>query len=178
MAEMWDSELHLRLYDPATSLPYQYRSLTLLQEIKNHARIYVHRIGFDPPVIKEQEKRLSGDLDEIENSSFSTDKKQDDVYLQIKHIAENLNSEALGLTEQLIDLQKLLAPLAIERPEILPLLSHLQAHSNNYDDSTELQNLQKELFKVIPPSLRVKTIAAPVNSHRFTQKVAKSTSTK
>ena len=71
MAEMWDSELHLRLYDPASSLPYQNRSLKLLQEIKNHARIYVHRIGFEPPVIKEQEKRLSGDLDEIESSRFS-----------------------------------------------------------------------------------------------------------
>ncbi len=64
--EMWDSELYLRLYEPEKSLPYQYRALRLIQDIKNHARIYVHRIGFDPPPIKE-EKRLSGDLDEIAN---------------------------------------------------------------------------------------------------------------
>ena len=58
---MWDAELQLRLYQPQASLPYQYEALGLLQEIKNSARIYVHRIGFDPPPIKE-ENRLSGDI--------------------------------------------------------------------------------------------------------------------
>ena len=176
MAEMWDSELHLRLYDPASSLPYQNRSLKLLQEIKNHARIYVHRIGFDPPVIKEQEKRLSGDLDEIENSSFSEVREQENSYLQIKKIAENITTSDPSFENQLVQLQQLLAPLAIERPELLPLLSQLQSQSNY--DMVEVQDLQAMLLKVIPPSLRTQTIAAPVNSHRFTQKVAKSTSTK
>ncbi len=32
-----------------------------IQEIKNSARIYVHRIGFDPPPIKE-DRRLTGKL--------------------------------------------------------------------------------------------------------------------
>ena len=62
--EMWDAELHLRLYHPEESLPIQYRILKRLQDIKNSARIYVHRIGFDPPPIKE-DKRLSGDLEEV-----------------------------------------------------------------------------------------------------------------
>ncbi|NJB70267.1 hypothetical protein GGR42_000729 [Saonia flava] len=66
MGEMWDAELYLRLYTPKESLPYQYRALKLIQEIKNSARIYVHRIGFDPPPIKE-EVRLTGDLDEVVN---------------------------------------------------------------------------------------------------------------
>jgi hypothetical protein len=62
--EMWDAELHLRLYNPEASLPVQYRILKRLQDIKNSARIYVHRIGFDPPPIKE-DKRLTGDLKEV-----------------------------------------------------------------------------------------------------------------
>ena len=62
--EMWDAELHLRLYHPEVSLPVQYRILKRLQDIKNSARIYVHRIGFDPPPIKE-DKRLTGDLKEV-----------------------------------------------------------------------------------------------------------------
>ncbi|WP_273566600.1 DUF4175 family protein [Maribacter halichondriae] len=66
MAEMWDAELYLRLYTPKKSLPYQYRALKLIQEIKNSARIYVHRIGFDPPPIKE-EVRLTGDIVEVGN---------------------------------------------------------------------------------------------------------------
>jgi len=63
---MWDAELYLRLYEPEKSLPYQYQALKLIQEIKNSARIYVHRIGFDPPPIKE-EKRLTGDIEAIDN---------------------------------------------------------------------------------------------------------------
>ncbi|MCM4168320.1 tryptophan-rich sensory protein [Arenibacter sp. H213] len=64
MDQMWDAELQLRLFAPEKSLPYQYSALKLIQEIKNSARIYVHRIGFDPPPIKET-VRLSGKLDDI-----------------------------------------------------------------------------------------------------------------
>jgi hypothetical protein len=65
---MWDAELHLRLYDPARSLPYQYKALNLLKEISNDSRIYVHRMGFDPPPLKE-EKRLTADLSEVKSST-------------------------------------------------------------------------------------------------------------
>ncbi len=71
LSEMWDSELYLRLFEPEKSLPYQYAALKLLKEIKNHARIYVQRIGFDPPPITEDGKRLTGDLDEIHAQEFS-----------------------------------------------------------------------------------------------------------
>jgi hypothetical protein len=63
---MWDAELHLRMYEPEKSLPYQYKALALIQEIKNSARIYVHRIGFDPPPIKE-EVRLTGKIEDVTN---------------------------------------------------------------------------------------------------------------
>jgi len=45
LSEMWDAELYLRLYEPEKSLAYQYKALQYIQEIKNNARIYVHRIG-------------------------------------------------------------------------------------------------------------------------------------
>ena len=64
---MWDAELHLRLYAPEKSLPYQYRALKLLKEISQDSRIYVHRTGFDPPPLKE-DKRLSGELTEAKSS--------------------------------------------------------------------------------------------------------------
>ncbi|MEE3147604.1 MAG: tryptophan-rich sensory protein, partial [Bacteroidota bacterium] len=69
---MWDAELHLRMFEPEKSLPYQNEALKLIQEIKNSSRIYVHRIGFDPPPIKE-DKRLTGELKEI----LSTTKQED-----------------------------------------------------------------------------------------------------
>jgi hypothetical protein len=65
---MWDAELHLRLYDPEKSLPYQYQALKLLKEISQDSRVYVHRTGFDPPPIKE-DRRLKGDLAETKNST-------------------------------------------------------------------------------------------------------------
>lgn len=83
MAEMWDAELYLRLFQPEKSLPYQYKALKLIQEIKNSARIYVHRIGFDPPPIKE-DKRLTGDLKEINNYTKNESLKSDVSYPYIK----------------------------------------------------------------------------------------------
>ncbi len=65
---MWDAELHLRLFDPAKSLPYQYKALNLLKEISNDNRIYVARSGFDPPPLKE-EKRLTADLTEVKTQT-------------------------------------------------------------------------------------------------------------
>ena len=76
---MWDAELHLRLYEPEKSLPFQYEALELIQEIKNSARIYVHRIGFDPPPIKE-DKRLTGELDGVDNYSKKEEIEENDAY--------------------------------------------------------------------------------------------------
>lgn len=70
LSEMWDAELYLRLFEPKKSLPYQYAALKLLKEIKNHARIYVQRIGFDPPPISEDGKRLTGKLEEVAGQKF------------------------------------------------------------------------------------------------------------
>ncbi len=72
---MWDAELHLRMYQPDQSLPYQYKILKLLKEISNDSRVYVHRSGFDPPPLKE-EKRLSGDLSELTTSFNKNDGKK------------------------------------------------------------------------------------------------------
>lgn len=83
MAEMWDAELYLRLYEPEKSLPYQYKALKLIQEIKNSARIYVHRIGFDPPPIKE-DKRLSGELKDVKGFSKSEKLERAESYPNIK----------------------------------------------------------------------------------------------
>lgn len=90
---MWDAELHLRMYDPEKSLPYQYKALKLLKEISNDSRIYVHKTGFDPPPLKE-DKRLSGDLTEIKNSRGSRTENRDPSYPSLR--------QALTVTEALL----------------------------------------------------------------------------
>jgi hypothetical protein len=95
MAEMWDAELYLRLATPKESLPYQYKALKLIQEIKNSARIYVHRVGFDPPPIKE-EKRLTGDLEEIDNFYKKEDIAKADGHSMMRASIEVLEKRILG----------------------------------------------------------------------------------
>ena len=95
MQEMWDAELYLRLFEPEKSLPYQYKALKLIQEIKNSARIYVHRIGFDPPPIKE-DKRLSGKIDEIKNYSKNEKLKTPDPFIAARETISKLELAITG----------------------------------------------------------------------------------
>ena len=158
MAEMWDAELYLRLYTPKKSLPYQYRALKLIQEIKNSARIYVHRIGFDPPPIKE-DKRLTGTLDEVVNSQKREDLAKDQVYPHMKQAAERLEQLLQGQAQQESDQSifaragEELAAIAILEPgNYLGALQRLKwlSDSNTAYDDTELRMVLGALLRAIP----------------------------
>lgn len=66
LTNMWEAELYLRTYKPKEALPYEYEALKLIKEVKRASRIYVERMGFEPPPIDEEKKRLTGDLDKID----------------------------------------------------------------------------------------------------------------
>jgi hypothetical protein len=158
MDEMWNAELYLRLYTPKKSLPYQYRALTLIQEIKNSARIYVHRIGFDPPPIKE-DKRLSGTLDEVVSYSKLEDIAQPEALPFIKKAVERLEraiNKASILTaedrELLLKAGNELAVLAIQEPgKHLNTLQLLKNTSERSEASkVQLEKLQQGLLAAIP----------------------------
>jgi hypothetical protein len=87
---MWDAELQLRLYAPKESLPIQYKILNLLKEISQDSRIYVHRMGFDPPPLKE-DKRLTGDLDEIGSKETAGIAAKDKPYPAIRKALVGIN---------------------------------------------------------------------------------------
>lgn len=155
---MWDAELHLRLYEPEKSLPYQYNALKIIQDIKNSARIYVHRIGFDPPPIKE-ENRLSGDIEDIENY----DKKEEFEY----QMAFASTREAIARLELLVQDKKQfnnedsalfveagneLAQKAISDPltylKVLQGLRDLEKTINRTKEN--YKEVQKNLLEVLP----------------------------
>jgi hypothetical protein len=159
---MWDAELYLRLYEPEKSLPYQYTALKLLKEISNDSRIYVHRTGFDPPPLKE-EKRLTGDLNEVRNSSAQTKQLSKVLFPEIR--------KALVLLDALInqDVSKLsqkdknqlrlagqeLASVIMETPgkflEGLTLLKKIEdTEMNKSDLQLSLRSIQKIFWKIIP----------------------------
>lgn len=156
--EMWDAELYLRLYTPEKSLPYQYKALKLIQEIKNSARVYVHRIGFDPPPIKE-DKRLTGKIDKVSNYR----KKEE---LQLPEIYPSIHKSVLRL-EQLISDRTLitaedkllfeqagneLAAKAIENPgKYLKTLQQLKRITEDREiSSLILTEVQRGLFYALP----------------------------
>ncbi|MFN4763016.1 tryptophan-rich sensory protein [Gillisia sp. Q332] len=155
---MWDAELYLRLYEPEKSLPYQYQALGLIQEIKNSARIYVHRIGFDPPPIKE-EVRLTGKIDEVTNFQKKEDLKKPESYPFIRKavirleqlIADELpvNSEDRKLFEQA---GNELAEKAIEEPgKYLQTLQNLKWLSEKDQNEPKMfVKVQRGLLLAIP----------------------------
>ncbi len=159
---MWDAELYLRLYEPEKSLPYQYTALKLLKEISNDSRIYVHRTGFDPPPLKE-EKRLTGDLNEVRNSSAQTEQLSKVLFPEIR--------KALSLLDYLInqDVSKLsqkdknqlrlagqeLVSVIMETPgkflEGLTLVKKIEdTEMNKSDLQLSLRSIQKIFWKIIP----------------------------
>ncbi|HKK73445.1 MAG TPA: hypothetical protein VJ953_00115 [Saprospiraceae bacterium] len=156
--EMWDAELYLRLYEPEKSLPYQYRALRLIQEIKNSARIYVHRIGFDPPPIKE-EKRLSGELEAVV-SYRKTENLAPEANLPFVRESIIRLEQLKGRNEAISSQDKLLfekagnelATLAIESPgKYLTTLQQLKwlSEGKKVVRSTYLE-LQQSLMLAIP----------------------------
>jgi hypothetical protein len=62
VAAMWDAALHLKTFDPAAALPYEYRALDFLKQVQQAARVYVQRVGFEPPPLEPDRKRLTGKL--------------------------------------------------------------------------------------------------------------------
>lgn len=96
LENMWQSELHLRLYEPEKALPYEQEALKYLKLSQQKARSYVKKTGFDPPQTKEKETRLTGELKNV-TQAFN----QERTYSQQR--TEALVAETLGY----LDLPKL-----------------------------------------------------------------------
>ena len=155
---MWDAELYLRLYEPEKSLPFQYKALALIQEIKNSARIYVHRIGFDPPPIKE-DVRLTGELDEVSGYQKLENLEKPAQYPFMRKAIERLEEiQANRLNSTRLDQEIFeqagveLAAKAIDEPgNYLKTLQQLKWLSENVKtDFKEMRAVQRGLLEALP----------------------------
>lgn len=77
LAQMWEAERYLRTYQPKLALPYEYRALELLKQVQQSARVYVKRVGFEPPPLEPGRKRLTGKQDEIRGRSDARERAAD-----------------------------------------------------------------------------------------------------
>ncbi|QMW06529.1 hypothetical protein [Spirosoma foliorum] len=89
LENMWQSELHLRMYEPEKALPYEQEALKFLKLSQQKARTYVKKTGFDPPQTKEKETRLTGEFKNVTDAF-----KQERNYSQQR--IESLVATVLG----------------------------------------------------------------------------------
>lgn len=159
--EMWSAELYLRLYSPEESLPYQYKAQKLLKEIRNHARIYVQRIGFDPPPVNEAESRLTGKLKELNDRPFAQSTDSEVEYPAIREaivVMDQLDELSPWSSEVKEILQRAgdeLAGLAIEFPgkylsTLNDLRNILELEKLSNDDSGKITAIRRTMEKALP----------------------------
>lgn len=91
LAQMWKSELQLRIGEPKASLPYQHKALQLIKEVQQASRVYVERVGMKMPEIPIAKKRLTGDLAEVENLDRVKSFKNSDDYKVLKSTISEFN---------------------------------------------------------------------------------------
>ncbi|MEP6735138.1 MAG: hypothetical protein ABJA70_06440 [Chryseolinea sp.] len=172
---MWDAELHLRMFEPQKSLPFQYKALKLLKEISQDSRVYVHRTGFDPPPLKE-EKRLTGELTELKTSEMSKDQKDQENYPAIRKalavIEANNNSDGIIVTPEiksiLLKAGNELSGAALQQPgRYLKSLSLLKSVSEGEVKEAQmsgaLQSIRSTFYSLLPaeassPQVRRKSV--------------------
>ena len=136
LEQMWQSELHLRLYEPEKAIPFEKKALEYLKSAQQKARAYVKKTSFDPPPIKEKEKRMTGELTKF-NTQFSYEKN----YTQQQ--IETLIAEVMGIVSAKTDNQNL---TAFQKQKVLQLGSFLStkiinSKISNWSILTSLQKI-------------------------------------
>lgn len=159
---MWDSELHLRMYEPKKSLPFQYRILNLLKEIAQDNRAYVHRTGFDAPPIKE-DRRLTGELDEAASTTERVTSIKENSYpaiqaalIQVETLLQQQEPVITPEASRLFDQAGYeVAAEAIKEPgKYLQTLSALRKLANGTVDQEKLvatlRTVYRDFWNILP----------------------------
>ena len=129
---MWQSELRLRTAEPRLALPFMYQALELIKQVQQDARVYVQRVGFEPPPIEVEKLRLTGKLKDIRDQQVqANDRRQDSLpavraALALLQAASLSSHEPDGLLPALTAAGQELAGLAVDDPRLLPVLRDLR----------------------------------------------------
>ncbi len=139
LEQMWQSELHLRLYEPEKALPFENKALEYLKEAQQKARNYVKKTGFDPTPIKEKEKRLTGKLEK-------TNPELRFVRFLAKEEMKSLCSKVLGILEQK-DLSRIDKLQVADLIQILPVTSSIKTELKNILNGDTKKEASKNKIK-------------------------------
>jgi hypothetical protein len=171
IGNMWQAELHLLLSQPEQALVFENKALALLNRAKKAERIYVKRLGFEPPPVSER-RRYQGDLSDILSYQRSESSPNKDNTLQaIKVLLNALNHKPELLpattltTEQINNLQQTKAYFSAQlthNPQDISIVATLekiqQTNSFNLVNCQDcIKQLRQRLWQALPV-----TIAQPV----------------
>lgn len=158
LINMWQSELRLRTNRPKASLPFQYKALKLIKQIQQKSRVYVERIGFEPPPIKEKEKRLKGELEDIQNPYKKRTLEDEVLYPNIRKVLpllEQWRSQQITLPtasqkQWLRAAGNELAVVAIDKPgQFLTALQSLQKLAQDKFSPAQIKQVLPYLIKAL-----------------------------
>jgi hypothetical protein len=126
-------------------------------EIKNHARIYVQRVGFDPPPLTE-EKRLSGKQEEVDPRQTASINEVRAEFPNIRLVTTVLDNAILS-NRDLTENEKLLlvacgneiAYLVETNPlQYLDILQEIKRISESDTQvGTQLKKLKSEFYEIL-----------------------------
>lgn len=131
VAAMWQSELKLRTTEPKAALPSMYQALELIKQVQQDSRVYVQRVGFEPPPIEVDKLRLTGKLKDIDNRQLSREEQQHDSLPAVRAALALMQTwETSQSSDDLVTALSAagqeLSALALEDPRLLPVLRELR----------------------------------------------------
>lgn len=92
LTAMWDAEKSLRAITPASALAPENKALEAIKQLQQADRIYLHKAAFTPPAIKE-EKRMTGDVLDLKNTSKKQNEAAVIVPEEIRHLLSTLQRQ-------------------------------------------------------------------------------------
>lgn len=165
VSEMWSAEKHLMQAEAELALPFEYEAYKYLKLARQADRIYVKRLGFEPPPVTE-ERRLTGKLDEIQ--SYSTSQQTDPQMLSQARQTQQLLRQSwkllsshipqstidAGQDEVLAQMSQQFKQMSQQRPALIKQAATLEKlraakawQLNNCQDC--LQELQQSIWNLM-----------------------------
>jgi hypothetical protein len=158
---MWQAELHLRTGAPKQALPFEYRALELIKMVQQDARVYVQRVGFEPPPIDIAGKRLTGKLKDIRSRGITATTEIEDSLAPLRDAIAAVRRAAerpeRADRNELEAAGRGVARLAVDDPRLLAALRHMRRLVASLDHGPFCdpcaREAQRALWAVLPAPL-------------------------
>ena len=167
IASMWQAELHLMLSQPSKALPFEQEALKYLKMAKKAERIYVKRLGFEPPPVSEK-RRYQGELNDV--LSYKRHQKIDlstieyrqlrDLYIWLNTLLSTPSTETsnqLTLTQRqlIVKVKKQFEDLLETRPALIKYVAIFErillANTVEFKHcQTCLPDLAQKVWQILP----------------------------